>query len=111
MTFSTQSDAAALAANGKAIHVATPWHIVVDTDAETITVTKRNVTLIGVDEEVLAFRFIRNIKIDSHLIGADITIGAIGGSITAYCIPKKDAKQIRQIILEYNAAKGNVNIV
>lgn len=80
MTFSTQSDAAALAANGKAIHVATPWHIVVDTDAETITDTKRNVTLIGVDEEVLAFRFIRNIKIDTHLIGADITIGAIGGS-------------------------------
>lgn len=90
--------------------MATPGFIVVDTDAEAITVTKRNVTLIGVDEEVLAFCFIRNIKIDSHLIGADITIGAIGSSITAYCIPKKDAKRIKQIILDYNAAKGDVNV-
>ena len=105
MRYEATSSEAALAANGKIINAATPWHLIVDTDEETITVRKRNLTMIGVDEDVLAFRFIRHIRIDTHLIGADITIQAVGGSVTAYCLSKSDCKRIRQILMDYNASR------
>lgn len=111
MRFEATSTEAALAANGKIINAATPWHLIVDTDEETITVRKRNLIMIGVDEEVLAFRFIRRIRIDQHLIGADIEIKAIGGTVTAYCLSKKDCKKIKQILMDYNATKRGKGII
>ena len=60
-------------ANGRTGDVLTPWHVVIDTTEQTITVSKRNRVLIGVDEDTLSFRFIRRITIDRHLIGADIS--------------------------------------
>lgn len=111
MRYEATSTETALAANGRIINAATPWHIIVDTDEETITVRKRNLTMIGVDEEVLAFRFIRRIRIDEHLIGADIEIKAVGGTVTAYCLAKKDCKRIKQILMEYNATKRGKGII
>ena len=67
MRYEATSTEAALAANGRIADAVTPWHLIVDTDAETVTVRKCNKYLIGVDEEVLSFRFIRNIRIDTHL--------------------------------------------
>ena len=64
------SSEAALLANGHAADVLTPWTIIIDTDEQTITVSKRNRILIGVDEDTLAFRFIRRVVIDQHFIGA-----------------------------------------
>ena len=63
---------------------------------------KRNKILIGVDEDTLAFRFIRRVKIDEHFIGADITIQAVGGKLTAKCLDKSACKRIKQILMEYN---------
>ena len=111
MRFEATSTEAAMAANGKIINAATPWHIIVDTDEETITVRKRNLIMIGVDEDVLAFRYIRRIRIDQHLIGADIEIKAIGGTVTAYCLSKRDCKRIKQILMEYNATKRGKGII
>lgn len=111
MRFEATSTEAALAANGKIINVATPWHLIVDTDEETITVRKRNLTMIGVDEDVLAFRFVRRIRIDQHLIGADIEIKAVGGTVTAYCLSKSDCKKIKQILMEYNSSKRGKGII
>lgn len=111
MRFEATSTEAALAANGKIINAATPWHLIVDTDEETITVRKRNLTMIGVDEDVLAFRFIRRIKIDQHLIGADIEIKVVGGTVTAYCLSKSDCKKVKQILMEYNATKRGEGII
>lgn len=105
MRYEATSTEAALAANGRIADAVTPWHLIVDTDAETVTVRKRNKYLIGVDEEVLSFRFIRNIRIDTHLIGADITIQAVGGSVTAYCLSKSDCKRIKQMLMEYNGSQ------
>lgn len=105
MRFEATSTEAALAANGRISDAVTPWHLIVDTDAETVTVRKRNKYLIGVDEEVLSFRFIRNIRIDTHLIGADITIQAVGGSVSAYCLSKSDCMHIKQILMDYNASR------
>ena len=111
MRFEATSTEAAMAANGKIINAATPWHLIIDTDEETITVRKRNLIMIGVDEEVLAFRYIRRIRIDQHLIGADIEIKAIGGTVTAYCLSKSDCKKIKQILMEYNATKRGRGII
>ena len=40
MRFEATSTEAAMAANGKMINAATPWHVIVDTDEETITIRK-----------------------------------------------------------------------
>lgn len=102
MRYEFSSSDAALMANGRAGDVLTPWHVKIDTNEQTITISKRNKYLIGVDEDMLAFRFIRRVKIDEHLIGADITIQAVGGKFTAFCMSKSDCKRIRQILLDYN---------
>ena len=71
----------------------------------------RDLTMIGVDEDVLAFRFIRRIRIDQHLIGADIEIKAVGGTVTAYCLSKSDCKRIKQILMDYNATRRGKGII
>ena len=96
------SSEASLLANGFATDVLCPWHVIIDTDEQTITIRKRNKYLIGVDEDTLAFRFIRRVTIDQHLIGADITINAVGGSLKAFCLDKSDCKKIKQILMDYN---------
>lgn len=102
MTYTFSSSVVALVANGHAADVLTPWQIIIDTDEQTITVRKRNKYLIGVDEDTLTFRFIRRVNIDQHLIGADITIQAVGGKLTARCLEKSACKRIKEILMEYN---------
>ena len=102
MTYTYSSSEAALLANGRAADILTPWQIEIDTDEQTITVRKRNKYLIGVDEDTLAFRFIRRVVVDEHLIGADITIQAVGGKLTAKCLDKSDCKRIKDLLMNYN---------
>ena len=102
MTYSYSSSEAALLANGRAADILTPWQIEIDTDEQTITIRKRNKYLIGVDEDTLAFRFIRRVVVDEHLIGADITIQAVGGKLTAKCLDKSDCKRIKDLLMNYN---------
>lgn len=111
MRFEATSTEAALAANGRIADAVTPWHVIVDTDAETVVVRKRNRYMIGVDEDTLAFRFIRNIRIDQHLIGADIEIQTVGGSVAAYCLSKSDCKRIKQMLMDYNARKRDGEVI
>ena len=111
MRFEARSRESAMLFNGKLINALTPWRVIVDTDEETITVRKRNYILIGVDEEVHSFRFIRRITIDEHLIGADLEIKVVGGTAKVYCLSKKDCKQIKQILVDYNSRKKGKGIV
>ena len=49
--------------------------------------------------------------IDQHLIGADITIQAVGGKLTAKCLDKSDCKRIKDLLMNYNkASKTKHNI-
>ena len=68
MRYEFISSAAAMAANGNLSEI-TPWRVIIDTEEQTITVSKRNKFLIGTDQEILAFRFIRRVEINEHLIG------------------------------------------
>jgi len=113
MRFETASASNALIMNGKGAHVLNPWRIIIDLDEETITIRKRNKIMIGVDEQVIAFKYVRNITIDEHFVGADIHIKVVGGSASAYCLSKSDAEKIKQMLLDHNQSKrGNtINII
>lgn len=111
MRYSFTSSEAVLLANGRAGDILRPWTLTIDTDDQTISVSKRNKYFIGVDEDTLAFRFIRRITIDQHLIGADITIKAVGGSLTACGLDKSDCKRIKQILMDYNRQSKGKGII
>lgn len=111
MIFSTSSSSNALIVNGKGAHVVNPRHISVDLEQETIIIKKRNKILIGVDEQVISFKYVRNITIDEHFIGADIHINVVGGTASAYCLSKSDANRIKEMLLEYNQMKKGKAIV
>ena len=96
MCYSFSSFWLSLITSGKLLHILTPWHMVIDMEEQTVTVSKRNWFLIGVDSDILAFRFIRCITIDQHLLGADITIKAVGGSLTAYCLRKMMLNELKK---------------
>ena len=105
MRYSFTSSEAILIANGRAGDVLRPWTIIIDTDDQTITIRKRNSYFIGVDEDMLAFRYIRRVTIDEHLLGADITISAVGGKVTACGLEKSDCKRIKKILVDYNKTR------
>ena len=112
MIFRAKSSINALVMNGDIRSTINPWEIVVNTDQETIKLRKRNWHLIGVDEQVLAFKYIRNIKIDQHMFGADIEIFTFEGQVSIPYISKKDANRIRDIFNTYNQnRKGDTIIV
>lgn len=111
MIFETSSSITSLIFNGKIAHIINPWHIIVDVNQETITIRKRNTVLIGVDEEIVSFRYVRKITIDEHIFGADIHIKVVGGNASAYYIAKKDAKTIRKLLMDYNQTKRNHTVV
>ena len=92
----------ALVINGKAMHVVNPWHLIIDTEMESITVWKRNQNLISLYEQVISFKFIRSIQINRHLVGADVHISLFNGIISAYCLSSEDAQTIKRVLLECN---------
>ena len=61
----------------------------------------------GRNTDTIAFKFIRKININEHLFGSDIWIKAIGGSVSARFLPKKDLIEIRKRLIEYNQTKTN----
>jgi hypothetical protein len=110
-TFHTKSSLASLLANGRFSHILTPWHIEVNMKETYIKIKKRNWYLVGHDSNTYSFRFVRNIKIDTHLFGADIEIRITGGKAEALSIPKSDAKTIKELLLQYNNNKKGNHIV
>jgi hypothetical protein len=111
MKFEASSSITALIFNGKIAHILNPWKIIINTIDEYIIVRKRNWYLIGIDKQVLSFRYIRNISIDQHLFGADIHIKIIGGKNSAYYISKINANKIKTILLEYNKTGRGKTII
>jgi hypothetical protein len=102
MKFEASSSKNALLMNGKGAHVMNPWHISIDLHSKTITVRKRNKFLIGVDEQVIAFKSVRNVTIDEHFVGADVHIKVVGGTASVYYLSKNDAEKIKQLLIDQN---------
>lgn len=104
-SFKTKSSLLALFLNGYLAHIINPWILIIDFDNETITVEKRNWYFIGKNKNIIAFRFIRNIRIDEHLFGANISIKASGGWVSANYLTKNDVENIRDLLFAYNKNK------
>ncbi len=111
MSFEASSSLLALVMNGKFLDILRPWEISIDLEEEIICVEKRNWHLISKDSTEIAFRYVRNIKIDRHLFGADIQIKVVGGTVTAYCLSKSDAREIKEQLLLYNKRKKGKEII
>lgn len=107
----SRSSLTSLVANGRFRHLLTPWHISVDLRENAITVKKRNWFLIGFDTETYAFKYVRNVRIDTHLFGADLCISIIGGSAEVLSLPKRDAQRIRDMLLTSNKNTADDSVI
>ena len=103
----SKSSIIALFFNGQLAHIINPWVLSVDYENETITVEKRNWYFIGINKNIIAFRFIRNIRVDEHLFGANISINATGGWFEAKYLSKNDAETFKNSLFEYNKGRNN----
>ncbi len=98
-----KSSIMSLITTGNFKHLLNPWHITVNFTEKTIVTKKRNWFLIGFDEEVVPFRYIRRIEIDTHLFGASMTIKVYGsGKLIVKCIPKSGARRIKEELVNFN---------
>ena len=78
----------------------THWHIELDYSEHLLIIKKRNWFLIGVDTETYNFGKIRNIKIDEHILTADIFIKVYAGSIKTFYFRKSNAKDFRDKLMK-----------
>ena len=106
MVYEIKSSWFILFINGKIEHIINPWMMTVNLEDETITVEKRNWFFFGKDKNIISFRFIRNIQINEHLFGGDISIKVTGsGLVTGYYFPKRKLNKIKNMLIEYNQTK------
>ena len=103
----SKSSLIALFFNGQLAHIINPWVLTVDYENETITVEKRNWYFIGINKNIIAFRFIRNIRVDEHLFGANISIKATGGWVEAKYLSKSNTEAFKNSLFEYNKSRNN----
>jgi hypothetical protein len=110
--FAIKSSKTALIFNGKPAAMLRPWHMIVDVERRLLTIKRRNWHFISSDEETFAFKSVRNIKIDTHIFGADVSIQLFAGEATGYYMSKKNAKKIQNLLLndEWNRNDTDVFI-
>lgn len=101
----------ALFFNGDINHIINPWVLELNLEEQTLTLSKRNWFYIGKDKNIIAFRFIRNIKINEKLFGADIYIKAISGNVSGKNFSKKEIRKLKEKIIEYNNQKNKRHII
>lgn len=102
-----KSTALALIFNGKPFAIFRRWHIIIDIQRMLITVKRRNWHLISFDEETYAFKTVRNVKINTHLFGADLSLKVYAGEARVMYISKRKAKKIKNLLLENDWNRNN----
>jgi len=110
-TFATKSSITALLFNGKPLAILRPWHMHVDTSKMLLTIKRRNWHFFSFDEETYAFKSVRNVKINTHIFGANLSIKVYAGEANIYYIPKKTAKKIKELLLSQDWNKRDNDII
>lgn len=100
-----KSSSIALFMNFQVEHILNPWILKLDLNEQSLTVEKRNWYLIGKDRNTIAFRFVRSVKVNEHLFGADVVIRVVGGTIEAKYLKKREVRRLKQVLMEYNSGK------
>jgi hypothetical protein len=109
--YHVKSSITALIFNGKPFAILRKWHILIDTKRMLITVKRRNWHFISFDEETYAFKSVRNVKVDTHLFGADLSIKVYAGEAKVLYISKRKAKKIRNLLLSNDWNKKDADII
>lgn len=101
-----------LLTNGKFLSILRPWRITVDAQKMQIKVMRRNWHLINHDEAIHAFKSVRNVTINRHIFGANLSIKVYSGQAEVFYIDKKKAKQISDLLLnnDWNRKDTDVTI-
>ena len=100
------SNPIALFFSGKWWDILCPCVLALNYQDNILKVSKRNWFLIGADEQIVPFRLIRRININTHFWGSDIEISVFGsGKISAYCLSKSDAQEIKNVLIDNNIKK------
>lgn len=100
------SNPIALFFGGKWWDILCPWVLSLNYQNNILKVSKRNWFLIGTDEQIVPFRLIRRININTHFWGADVEISVFGsGKISAFCLSKTDAQEVKNILIDNNIKK------
>jgi hypothetical protein len=102
MIYEFKSSKLFLLLNGKLKDFFCPWILKINFEDEYITISKRNWYLVGFNEIVNSFKYIRSIKIYDHFFGSDIEITASGNNSFIFSISKKEVRQIRDLFISYN---------
>lgn len=100
-SFKTQSTCLSLFVRGKFWDIGRPWKVEIDLNKKHVTIFKRSRYLINVDEQIFKFSSVTHITINNFLFGADVHIRMYSGTASIYCISKKAAKTIKDILLKY----------
>lgn len=88
-----------------------PWYIQIDFEKRLIELKKRNWFLIGFNHQSFQVKSVRNVHVDNHLFGADISIQVYAGKAVAYSISKSKAKTIKNLLLNNDWLKpGEIDI-
>ncbi len=110
-TFKVKSSKKYLILNGLFLSIFRPWHLEFNFDKKHLIVKRRNWHLISYDEEIYLFKTVRNVKVDTHLFGADVSIKVYAGNAEVRYISKKNAKKIRNILLNNDWNKSGTDII
>ncbi len=108
---SVKSSKLALLMNGEVLSILRPWCLILDTNKMQLTIKRRNWHLISHDEATYLFKSVRNIKIDRHLFGANLSIKVYTGQAEVCYISKRKAKKIQEFILSKSWNKKDTDIL
>jgi hypothetical protein len=81
-----------------------PFSLELDSEKKTLTVSKRNWFVVGVDTKSFNFGQIRNVLVDEHLLTASLTIRVYAGKIECHWLNKADANKFKDALM---ATRGN----
>lgn len=81
-----------------------PFSLELDSEKKTLTVSKRNWFVVGVDTKSFNFGQIRNVLVDEHLLTASLTIRVYAGKIECHWLSKADANRFKDAVM---ATRGN----
>ena len=81
-----------------------PFSLELDSEKKTLTVSKRNWFVVGIDTKSFNFGQIRNVLVDEHLLTASLTIRVYAGKIECHWLRKSDANKFRDALM---ATRGN----
>jgi hypothetical protein len=92
-------------------NIITPYRITVDVNKRQIVISKRNWYLISKEEDTYTFKSVRHVAVKNYVFGADLGIKMYSGTAIVYSISKEKAKLIKNVLLNSEWNKTDVDVI